>query len=490
MTTPPLSQQNALLTARPDGATSLPEANRSIAVPQTGGWWRRFLAFAGPGFLVSVGYMDPGNWGTDIAGGAKYGYALLWVVLASNLMAILLQTLCARLGLVTGKDLAQACRDYYKKPAVIALWLLCEIAIIACDLAEVIGSAVALNLLLGIPLLWGVLITGFDVLLLLGLMRFGFRKIEAIIIALVATIAACFAFQIFLARPDWGGVVHGLFVPSLPDKEALFIALGILGATVMPHNLYLHSSIVQTRAYEKTPAGLLSAIRNATADTVLSLGAAFFVNAAILVVAAATFFAAGRHEVQELQDAHQLLKPLLGGAAATAFAVALLCSGQSSTITGTLAGQIVMEGFLQIRIAPWLRRLITRCLAIIPAMILIYISGGKNTVGLLVLSQVVLSMQLSFAIFPLMMFTSDPKKMGIHTNPLWLKILGYAVCLIIAGLNLKLLWDAIGPLWFAVAIAVVAAFAAYVLFFYTERPLPPPLGVGKGQPDKATGEGF
>ena len=470
MTTPPLSQQkNRIAPALPDNVASLPESYRSVAVPQTGSVWRRFLAFAGPGFLVSVGYMDPGNWGTDIAGGAKYGYALLWVVLASNLMAILLQTLCARLGLVTGKDLAQACRDYYKKPAVIALWLLCEIAIIACDLAEVIGSAVALNLLFGIPLLWGVLITGFDVLILLGLMRFGFRKIEAIIITLVATIAACFAFQIFLARPDWGGVVHGLFVPALPDKDALFIALGILGATVMPHNLYLHSSIVQTRAFEKTSAGLRSAIKNATADTVLSLGAAFFVNAAILIVAGATFFAAGRHEVQELQDAHQLLTPLLGGAAATAFAVALLCSGQSSTITGTLAGQIVMEGFLQIRIAPWLRRLITRSLAIIPAMILISLSGGKNTVGLLVLSQVVLSMQLSFAIFPLMMFTSDKRKMGEHVNPLWLKLLGYAVCLIIASLNLKLLWDAIGPRWFGVSVGVVAAFAAYVVFVYREK---------------------
>jgi manganese transport protein len=466
MITPPLANNKNM--TLPDAPVSLPEVNRSIAVPTHGNRWRRFLAYAGPGFLVSVGYMDPGNWGTDIAGGSRYGYVLLWVILASNLMAILLQTLCARLGLVTGKDLAQACRDYYKKPTAIALWILCEIAIIACDLAEVIGSAVALNLLFGIPLIWGVLITGLDVLLLLGLMQFGFRKIEAIIITLVATIALCFAFQVFLSHPDWSGIAYGLVTPRLPDKEALLIALGILGATVMPHNLYLHSSIVQTRAFERTPEGLRSAIQNATADTVLSLGAAFFVNAAILVVAAATFHASGRHDVKELQDAHELLKPLLGGAAATAFAVALLCSGQSSTITGTLAGQIVMEGFLRIRISPWLRRLITRSLAIIPAMILIYVTGGKNTVGLLVLSQVVLSMQLGFAIFPLLMFTSDPAKMGVHANPLWLKIIGYAVCFIIAGLNMKLLLDVIGPIWFGIAVAVTLAFTGYVKYFYTE----------------------
>jgi manganese transport protein len=451
------------------GDVSLPEVHRSVAIPRGAGWLGRFLAFAGPGYLVSVGYMDPGNWGTDIAGGARYGYALLWVVLASNLMAILLQTLCARLGIVTGKDLAQACRDYYKKPAAIALWLLCEIAIIACDLAEVIGSAVALNLLFGIPLLAGVLITGLDVLLLLGLMRFGFRKIEAIVVTLIGTIAACFALQVVQAQPEWGGVVHGLFVPSLPDKDALFIALGILGATVMPHNLYLHSSIVQTRAYERTPQGLRQAIRGSTADTIVALSMAFFVNAAILVVAAAVFHATGRYDVTELRDAHELLQPLLGGAAATAFAVALLCSGQSSTITGTLAGQIVMEGFLKIRIAPWLRRLITRGLAIIPAMILIAASGGRNTVDLLILSQVVLSMQLSFAIFPLMIFTSDPRRMGEHTNPLWLKVLGYAVCVVIAALNLKLLYDAIGLWWCGLGAAAMLGFSAYVKYFYRER---------------------
>jgi manganese transport protein len=468
-TTLPLRPDSGSSTNEPTTLPSLPEVYRSVAVPKTGNWFRRFFAFVGPGYLVSVGYMDPGNWGTDIAGGAKYGYALLWVILASNLMAMLLQTLCARLGLVTGKDLAQACRDYYKRPAAIALWLLCEIAIIACDLAEVIGSAVALNLLFGIPLLWGVLITGFDVLALLALMRFGLRKIEAIIVTLVGTIAACFALQIFNAQPDWGGVARGLVTPSLPDKEALFIALGILGATVMPHNLYLHSSIVQTRANERTPDGLKSAIRNSTADTIIALGLAFFVNASILIVSAAAFHATGRFDVEELKEAHSLLTPLLGGASATAFAVALLCSGQSSTITGTLAGQIVMEGFLNIRIAPWLRRLITRCLAIVPAMILITATGGKNTVGLLILSQVVLSMQLSFAIFPLMMVTSDKRRMGEFANPLWLKIVGYTVCTLIASLNLKLLWDTIGPMWFGVGVAIVAGFSCWVMFGYRER---------------------
>jgi manganese transport protein len=450
---------------------SLPEVHRSVPIPQAGGWLRRLLAFAGPGYLVSVGYMDPGNWGTDLAGGAKYNYALLWVILASNLMAILLQTLCARLGLVTGRDLAQSCRDYYKKPAAIALWLLCEIAIVACDLAEVIGSAVALNLLFHIPLVVGVLITGLDVLVLLGLMKFGFRKIEAIIMTLVGSIAACFVLLIFKSHPDWSGVAHGLVTPVLPDKEALLISLGILGATVMPHNLYLHSSIVQTRAHNRdTPKGMRQAVGSATADTVIALGLAFFVNAAILIVAAAAFHASGHHDVAGLETAHELLTPILGGASATAFAIALLASGQSSTITGTLAGQIVMEGFLNIRIAPWLRRMVTRGLAIIPAMVLITMQGGKGTVGLLVISQVVLSMQLSFAIFPLMMFTSDPRKMGAFANPLWLKILGYLVCVLIAGLNIKLLWDTIGPFWTSVSMGVVALFSAYVKFGYKGLP--------------------
>ena len=450
-------------------APSLPEAYRSISTDKSS-WIKRFLAFAGPGYLVSVGYMDPGNWGTDLAGGAKYGYALLWVILASNLMAMLLQTLCARLGLVTGKDLAQACRAYYKKPAAIVLWFLCEIAIIACDLAEVIGSAVALNLLFKIPLMWGVLITGFDVLLLLGMMRFGFRKIEAIVVTLVATIGLCFAAEIWFAKPVWGDVAAGL-VPSIPNNEAFLISLGILGATVMPHNLYLHTSLVQTRNTDKTPAGVREAIKFNTLDTIIALGAAFFVNAAILVLAGAVFYGTANANVEELQDAYKLLSPTLGaGVASTLFAVALLASGQSSTITGTLAGQIVMEGFLNIRIAPWLRRLITRGLAIVPALFLISASGGKDTVQLLILSQVVLSMQLSFAIFPLMMFTSDKKRMGQFANNLPTKIVGYLVCTVIAALNVYLLYDTIGAFWLGVIAAVMAAFTIWVTFFYHDKP--------------------
>jgi len=436
-------------------------------VSGVGGWLRRFLSFAGPGYLVSVGYMDPGNWATDLAGGAKFGYALLWVILLSNLMAMFLQTLCVRLGVAGGRDLAQACRDRYSKPVAYVLWILCEIAIIACDLAEVIGSAVALNLLFGIPLVWGVVITGFDVLLLLTAMHFGFRKIEAIVITLVTTVAVCFAVEVFLSRPEWGPLAVGLLVPTIPNAEAFYIALGILGATVMPHNLYLHTALVQTRDIEKTSAGKRQAIRHNTVDTILALGAAFFVNAAILVVAAAVFHAGGHFDVSELEDAHRLLAPLLGAPiASTAFAVALLASGQSSTITGTLAGQIVMEGFLKIRVRPWLRRLITRLLAIVPAIVLIGASGGKNTVGLLVFSQVVLSMQLSFAIFPLMSFTSDRALMGEFANSLGIKVVGYTICTVIASLNLYLLFTVLGAAWLAVIVAIVAAFALWVRFFY------------------------
>jgi len=447
---------------------SLPEVHGSIPrSPANAGWLRRFLTFAGPGYLVSVGYMDPGNWATDLAGGAKFGYALLWVILLSNLMAIFLQTLCARLGIASGRDLAQACREQYSKPVAIVLWILCEIAIIACDLAEVVGSAVALNLLFGVPLVWGVLITGFDVMLLLAAMHFGFRKIEAIVLTLVTTVAGCFALQLLLSRPEWGPLAAGLLVPTIPDSEAFYIALGILGATVMPHNLYLHTALVQTRDVEPTSASRRTAIRYNTTDTVIALGAAFFVNAAILVVAAAVFHRGGYFDVGELQEAHRLLAPLLGAPiAATAFAVALLASGQSSTITGTLAGQIVMEGFLRIRIRPWLRRLVTRLLAIGPAVFLISASGGKDTVGLLVFSQVVLSMQLSFAIFPLMKFTSDPKLMGEFANPRWVKIVGYAICTLIAGLNLSLLVDMLGVAWFALLVGAGLAFTAWVRFFY------------------------
>ena len=475
MTTPPLIQPNTNL-ALPDAgfAPSLPESHRSVAVPPSLSRLKKFLAFAGPGFLVSVGYMDPGNWATDLAGGSKFGYTLLWVVLASNLMAIFLQTLCARLGLATGRDLAQSCRDYYKKPAAIALWLLCEIAIVACDLAEVIGSAIALQLLFGLKLWVGVLITGLDVLAILMLSRFGFRKIEAIVLTLVATVAGCFALEMFLSRPEWVSVWHGLITPRMPGNEALVISLGILGATVMPHNLYLHSSVVQTRAHDQSPSGIRQAIRYNTLDTVLALGAAFFVNAAILVLAAATFHQAGK-VVDELGDAHALLYKILGAAAPTAFAVALLASGQSSTITGTLAGQIVMEGFLRVRIKPWLRRLITRGLAVIPAMLLVTATGGKNTVELLILSQVVLSMQLSFATFPLVMFTSDKRRMGEFVNPLWMKVVGYTICAIIGGLNLYLLWQTAteklgwrGQIGFAVMVAVTLAFSFWVMFVYKE----------------------
>jgi len=448
---------------------SLPEVHGSVPVPVTGvgGWLRRFLAFAGPGYLVSVGYMDPGNWATDLAGGAKFGFALLWVILLSNLMAMFLQSLCVRLGVAGGRDLAQACRDRYSKPVSYVLWILCEIAIIACDLAEVIGSAVALYLLFGIPLVWGVVITGFDVLLLLTAMHFGFRKIEAIVITLVTTVAVCFGIEVFLSGPEWGALAVGLVVPTVPNAEAFYIALGILGATVMPHNLYLHTALVQTRDIEKTTAGKRQAIRYNTIDTIIALGAAFFVNAAILVVAAAVFHATGHTDVSELEDAHRLLAPLLGAPiASTAFAVALLASGQSSTITGTLAGQIVMEGFLKIRIRPWLRRLITRLLAIVPAIILIGASGGKNTVGLLVFSQVVLSMQLSFAIFPLMSFTSDPKLMGEFANPRWVKVVGYTICTVIASLNLYLLLQVLGAAWMSLIVAIAAAFALWVRFVY------------------------
>ncbi|MBS1715170.1 MAG: Nramp family divalent metal transporter [Armatimonadetes bacterium] len=455
-----------------NGFRSLPEVFRSVAVPKNGSWLRRFLAFAGPGFLVSVGYMDPGNWGTDLKGGSLFGYALLWVIFVSNIAAQFLQILCARMGLVTGKDLAMACRDYYKKPAAMALWLLCEIAIVACDLAEVVGSAVALNLLFQIPLAWGVLITGFDVLLLLAFMKLGFRKIEAIVLTLVATVFACFAYEIVLAKPDWGLVAKGTFVPTMPNTEALLVSLGILGATVMPHNLYLHSSIVQTRRTGEGKEGLREAIKFNTIDTVVALSFAFFVNAAILILAASVF-SGSRTGVTELQQGHELLRTALGGASATVFAVALLASGQSSTITGTLAGQIVMEGFLKIRIAPWLRRMITRLLAIVPAIVLIQLSGGKDTVQLLVLSQVVLSMQLPFAIFPLVMVTSDKRRMGEFVNKPWVKWLGYGVCTAIGGLNVYLLVETIGPVWVGVIGAVMALFAAYVMFVYKGRPEEP-----------------
>ncbi len=422
-------------------APSLAEVYRTIPVRE-GAWWRKALAFAGPGYLVAVGYMDPGNWATDLAGGSKFGYTLLSVVLLSNLIAILLQGLASKLGIVTGRDLAQACRDHYSRPASLFLWVICEIAIAACDLAEVIGSAIALNLLFGIPLPWGIAITSLDVLLVLLLQHKGFRLLEALVVALIATIAGCFLFEIFIARPSLGAVATG-FVPVtsiLRDPDQLYIAIGILGATVMPHNLYLHSSVVQTRRYEETPAGKRVAVRYAFIDSTIALSCALFINAAILVVAAATFHTSGHHEVAEIQEAYRLFTPLLGVAGASAvFALALLASGQNSTLTGTLAGQIVMEGFLNIRIRPWLRRLITRLIAIVPAALTAIFFGESGTARLLILSQVILSLQLSFAVFPLVRFTSDRAKMGEFVNAAWLKALAYVVAFAIAGFNAWLL---------------------------------------------------
>lgn len=422
-------------------APSLAESYRTI--PITGAtWFRKLLAFSGPGYLVAVGYMDPGNWATDLAGGSRFGYTLLSVILLSNLMAVLLQGLASKLGIVTGRDLAQACRDHYSRPVSFVLWVLCEIAIAACDLAEVIGTAIALNLLFGIPLTWGICITAFDVLLILFLQQRGFRILEALVIVLIATIGACFLFEIIISRPDMAAVAKG-FIPStqiLRDREMLYIGIGILGATVMPHNLYLHSSVVQTRRYEETLPGKREAVKFAFLDSTIALTTALFINAAILIVAAATFHTTGNTEVAEIQDAYKLLTPLLGVTGASAmFAVALLASGQNSTLTGTLAGQIVMEGFLNIRIRPWLRRLITRAIAIVPAVIVAVLYGDSGTAKLLVLSQVILSLQLSFAVFPLVAFTSDRKKMGDFANPTWLKIAAYFVTLVIASLNAWLL---------------------------------------------------
>ncbi|HNC24008.1 MAG TPA: Nramp family divalent metal transporter, partial [Opitutaceae bacterium] len=407
---------------RANGTPSLPESHGSVRVPAAAGFWRKLLAFSGPGYLVAVGYMDPGNWATDLAGGSRFGYTLLSVILLSNLMAILLQALCLKLGIVTGRDLAQACRDHYSKPVTIALWLLCEVAICACDLAEVIGTAIALNLLFHIPLVWGVVLTAFDVLLVLWLAGRGFRWLEALVIALVLLIGACFGLEILFAQPAVRDVLGG-FIPSpeiIRNPEMLYIAIGILGATVMPHNLYLHSSIVQTRKYEQSAGGKREAIKFATIDSTVALMFALFINAGILVVAAATFYTQGRHDVAEIQDAYKLLSPMLGvGVASVVFAVALLASGQNSTLTGTLAGQIVMEGFMNIRLRPWLRRLITRGLAVIPAAIVAGVYGESGTAKLLVFSQVVLSLQLPFAVVPLVLFTSQREKMGEFVNPTW-----------------------------------------------------------------------
>ena len=425
-------------------SVSLPEVHGSIAVPGDAGFWRKLFAFAGPGYLVAVGYMDPGNWATDLAGGARYGYALLSVVMISNLMAILLQALAVRLGIASGRDLAQACRDSYSKPTTIVLWLLCEVAIAACDLAEVIGAAIALNLLFGLPLIWGVCLTALDVLVVLFLQHRGFRYVEALVIGLIIAIAGAFAIELFLARPDLGGVAAG-FIPRpeiVSDPAMLYIAIGILGATVMPHNLYLHSSIVQTRKYLDNIPSKAEAVRFATIDSSIALMSALFINGAILVMAAAAFHGKGHEDVADIADAYQLLSPLMGTKIASIlFAVALLCSGQNATLTGTLAGQIVMEGFVNIRLRPWLRRLITRLIAIVPAVIVVVLYGERGTGQLLILSQVILSLQLSFAVIPLVIFTSDRHKMGTFANPLWVKVLAWPVAIVIAALNAYLLWQ-------------------------------------------------
>ncbi len=423
---------------------SLSEVHASVSIPKNSGFWKKMFAFAGPGLMVAVGYMDPGNWATDIAGGSQFGYTLLSVILISNLFAMLLQHLSLKLGIVTERDLAQACRDHFGPKTNFMLWVLCEIAIAACDLAEIIGTAIALNLLFGMPLTWGIIITTIDVLLILMLQSKGFRWIESIIAGLIFIIFICFFYEIIISKPELFPILEGL----VPQKEIvsnpsmLYIAIGILGATVMPHNLYLHSSIIQTRNYERNDEGKKEAIKFATIDSSVSLFLAFFINAAILILAAATFHTSGNHDVADIHVAYEMLTPLLGTSLASiVFAVALLASGQNSTLTGTLAGQIVMEGFLNIRLKPWLRRLITRLIAVIPALVVSILYGEKGTSELLVLSQVILSMQLSFAVVPLVMFTSDKLKMGKFVNRPWLKTLAWVISIIIIVLNSYLLYE-------------------------------------------------
>jgi manganese transport protein len=429
---------------RERGEPSLSDMFGSVRTAPSASFWRKLFAFLGPGYLVAVGYMDPGNWATSLAGGSKFGYALLTVALLSNVMAIILQSLCTRLGVGAGRDLAQACRDSFPRYAAIPLWLSAEIAITATDLAEVIGTAIGLNLLFHIPLEIGVIITAADVFLILALQAFGFRWIEAFVITMLGVIAACFAVQIALADPDWGAVLRGL-APSrnlFTNPDMLYLALGILGATVMPHNLYLHSGLVQTRGYGDTLAEKREAISLATIDSTIALCFAFVINASILILAAATFHRAGKTDIAELDQAHSFLAPLLGSTLApTLFAIALLCCGLNSTITATLSGQIVMEGFLNFRIAPWLRRLVTRMIAIVPAVIVTIWFGEKGTGQLLILSQVVLSLQLPFAVVPLVMFTASGSKMGPYVAPRWLTALAVATAAAIIALNAKLVWD-------------------------------------------------
>lgn len=468
---------------------SLSEVHASIDPTNRRGW-RKVLAFLGPAYLVSVGYMDPGNWATDIAGGSRYGYALIWVLLMSNLMALLLQSLSARLGIVRQLDLAQASRKSYPSGVNYALWFLAEIAIAATDLAEVLGMAIGLQLLFGLPLIWGVSLTVLDTLLILVLHSYGMRKMEVFIISLVAIIGGAFLVEMILAKPDMGELVTG-FIPSLPDETALYIAIGIIGATVMPHNLYLHSSLVQTRRIDTSEKGIWSAIKYNFIDSAIALNAAFFVNAAILVLAAATFYRAGMFEVADIQDAYKLLTPLLGSEwASVLFGIALIAAGQSSTITGTLAGQIVMEGYLNLRIAPWLRRLITRIIAIIPAYIVILVYGEEETGALLVFSQVILSLQLGFAVIPLIHFTSDKAKMGIYAISTWMKIAAWLIAIVIVSLNAQLViqevesWLAaagtnVWIIWSLVIPAIAAAFG--LLLYITFKPV-----IDKRRIEKAT----
>lgn len=443
MTPPPTAELAADPADMRPERPSLSESYRTVAIPDgPGRFWRKMGAFAGPGYLVAVGYMDPGNWATAIAGGSAFGYTLLSVILLSNIMAMVLQSLSAKLGIVTGLDLAQACRAHYSPPVRMMLWVLCELAIIACDLAEVIGTAIALQLLFGIPLIYGIVLTGLDVFLILALQQYGFRRLEAFIVALLIIIAGCFAVEMALAQPSIAAMVGGLIPTAeiVTNPAMLYIAIGIIGATVMPHNLYLHSSIVQTRRFERTDGGKREAVKFATIDSTVALSLAFFINASILVLAASTFYTAGRTDVAEIQEAYQLLTPMLGaGAASTLFAIALLASGQNSTVTATLAGQIVMEGFLNIRLPAWARRLVTRLLAIVPALIVASLYGTSGTAQLLILSQVVLSLQLPFAIVPLVRFTSDRTKMGSFANPVWLKIVAWTISGIIIALNIHLL---------------------------------------------------
>jgi len=427
---------------------SLPEVFRSIAVPTNATFWRRLAAFIGPGYLIAVGYMDPGNWATDISGGSVYAYALLSVVLISNFMAIYLQALAAKLGIVTQRDLAQACRDAYRRPVAIGLWLSAEVGIIACDVAEVIGAAIALNLLFHIPLTIGVILTGADVLIVLALQSKGFRWIEALIMTLIVTMMVIFGLELAYAHPNWNAALHG-FLPTpqiIRDPAMLYIALGILGATVMPHNLYLHSSIIQTRRFGRSLGELKDTIKAAYTDSTIALMLALFVNGAILVLAAAVFFRTGHHEVGDIEGAYKMLTPLLGvGLATPLFAIGLLASGQNSTITGTMAGQVILEGFTHFKIAPWLRRMISRLIAIVPCVFVTMLAGPGGTGKLLVFSQVVLSVQLSFAVIPLVQFTSDKTKMGPFVNNLPVKLIGWAMAVIIAGLNAYLVFATFFP---------------------------------------------